>query len=58
MIKIGVQNRKKSELTAEIAALTEAYEKGEGELAFRRTNLYVERIARELGYHYADDLDD
>lgn len=58
MIKIGVQNRRKAELTAEIAALTEEYEKGEGELAFRRTNLYIERIARELGYHYADDIED
>lgn len=58
MIKIGVQNRRKAQLTAEIAALTEEYNKGEGELAFRRTNLYIERIARELGYHYADDLDD
>lgn len=58
MIKIGVQNRKKADLTAEIAALTAEYEKGEGELAFRRTNLYIERIARELGYHYADDIED
>lgn len=58
MIKIGVENRRKAELTAEIAALTEEYEKGEGELAFRRTNLYIERIARELGYHYADDIED
>ena len=57
MITIGVKNRKKAELIAAIAARTEEYEKGEGELAFRRTNLYIERIARELGYHYADDLD-
>lgn len=57
MITIGVKNRQKNDLTAEIAALHEEYERGEGELAFRRTNLYIERIARELGYHYADDLD-
>ena len=57
MITIGVQNRKKADLIAKIAELEEEHKQGEGELAFRRTDLYVERIARELGYHYPDDAD-
>ena len=58
LIKIGVEHRRRAELTAAIAALNEQYETGEGELAFRRTNLYIERIARGLGYHYAEDIED
>ena len=57
MISIGVNSRRKADLTAKIAELDARYEHGEGEIAFRRTNLYIERIARELGYHYADDAE-
>ena len=55
MVCIGVNSRKKAELTEKIAELDKQHEHGEGEIAFRRSSLYIERIARELGYHYADD---
>ena len=57
LIKIGVENRKNSDLKAEIARIEEQFENDGEELEFRRTTLYIERVARELGYHYAEDID-
>lgn len=56
LIKIGVENRRKSELRDKIAELNQLYDDGETELAYLRTNAAVERLARELGYHYSDDI--
>lgn len=57
LIKIGVENRRKSELVAQIALLNEEYKQGEETIEMRRKRLYIERRARELGYHYADDVE-
>ena len=56
LIKIGVENRRKSEYSAKIAELKELSDKNDKELEYLRTNAAIERLARELGYHYSDDI--
>ena len=56
MIKIGVERGKKAELNAKIAELTELTGEKDKELEYLRTEKAIERLARELGYHYADDV--
>ena len=56
LIKIGVERNKKAELYALIAELEVQRESGEDELEYLRTKEAVERLARELGYHYVDDI--
>ena len=56
LIKIGVENRRKAEYNAKITELTEQLKDGEEELAYRRTSLFVERMARKYGYRFPDDI--
>ncbi|MBR0189244.1 MAG: hypothetical protein IJQ23_02530 [Clostridia bacterium] len=55
LIAIGVKNNRVKQLKADIYALEQEYERGEDTLEIRRKAAYIERRARELGYHYADD---
>lgn len=55
LIAIGVKNNRVKQLKADIYALEQEYERGEDTLEIRRRAAYIERRARELGYHYADD---
>ncbi len=57
LIKIGVQRNKLNQLKAEIAVYEQMYKEGEETIELRRKRLYIERRAREIGYHYADDVD-
>lgn len=55
LIAIVVKNNRVKQLKADIYALEQEYERGEDTLEIRRRAAYIERRARELGYHYADD---
>ena len=57
LVKIGVEHGRKAELTAKIAELKELSGKKDKELEYLRTEQAIERLARELGYHFADDVD-
>lgn len=57
LIKIGVQKNRLNQLKADIAAYEQMYKEGEETIELRRKRLYIERRARELGYHYADDVE-
>ena len=52
LIKIGVERNKLNQLKADIAAYEREYKEGEETIDIRRQRLYIERRARELGYHY------
>ncbi len=56
LAEIGVQNRKKEELKAEIAEYNRLISDGKDELELRSTRLWIERRARELNYSYEDDV--
>lgn len=56
LIKINAERNKKAELNAKIAEAERLLNDGEKELEYLRTKSAIERLARELGYHYADDI--
>lgn len=56
LIKIGVEKNKINELNAKIAEAKILSQDNNKEIEYLRTNSAIERLARELGYHYADDI--
>lgn len=56
LAEIGVQNRKREELKAEIAEYNRLISEGKDKLELRSTRLWIERRARELNYTYEDDV--
>ena len=56
LIKIGVEKRKINELNVKITEAEQLYDDGEKQLEYLRTKGAIERLARELGYHYSDDI--
>lgn len=55
LIKIGVERNKVNQLKSDIATLEQELENGEITLEIRRQYNYIEKRARQMGYHYVTD---
>lgn len=55
LIKIGVENGRKAELTAAIAELDADLAGGEETIEIMQKKWWIVQRARELGYHYETD---
>ena len=56
LIKIGVENSRKAELTAAIAEVDAALENGETTIEIMQKKWWIVQRARELGYEYPGDF--